>query len=93
MKQQMIKTAFLRTLPVMAGYMVLGIGFGITLENNGYGIWWALAMSGLIYAGSMQYVAIPLLTSGASLASCRYSSRAMQVSCASIVSPNAVRLT
>ncbi|MBE5955767.1 MAG: branched-chain amino acid transporter AzlC [Lachnospiraceae bacterium] len=65
----MIKTAFLRTLPVMAGYMVLGIGFGITLENNGYGIWWALAMSGLIYAGSMQYVAIPLLTSGASLIS------------------------
>jgi len=53
----------------MAGYMVLGIGFGMTLENNGYGIWWALAMSGLIYAGSMQYVAIPLLTSGASLIS------------------------
>jgi len=69
MKKEMIKTAFLRTLPVMAGYMVLGIGFGITLENNGYGIWWALAMSGLIYAGSMQYVAIPLLTSGASLIS------------------------
>ena len=69
MKQKTIKTAFIKTLPVMAGYLVLGIGFGITLENNGYGIWWALAMSGLIYAGSMQYVAIPLLTSGASLIS------------------------
>jgi len=69
MKKEMIKTAFIRTLPVMAGYMVLGIGFGMTLENNGYGIWWAFAMSGLIYAGSMQYVAIPLLTSGASLIS------------------------
>ena len=69
MKQQTIKTAFIRTIPVMAGYLVLGIGFGMTLENNGYGILWALAMSGLIYAGSMQYVAIPLLTSGASLIS------------------------
>ena len=69
MKKEMIKNAFIRTLPVMAGYMVLGIGFGMTLENNGYGIWWAFAMSGLIYAGSMQYVAIPLLTSGASLIS------------------------
>ena len=69
MKRETIKTAFVRTIPVMAGYMVLGIGFGMTLENNGYGIWWALAMSGLIYAGSMQYVAIPLLTSGASLIS------------------------
>jgi len=69
MKKEMIKNAFIRTLPVMAGYIVLGIGFGMTLENNGYGIWWAFAMSGLIYAGSMQYVAIPLLTSGASLIS------------------------
>ncbi len=69
MKKMTIKTAFIRTIPVMAGYLVLGIGFGMTLENNGYGIWWALAMSGLIYAGSMQYVAIPLLTSEASLIS------------------------
>ena len=69
MKQQTIKTAFIRSLPVMAGYIVLGMGVGITLENNGYGVWWAFAMSGLIYAGSMQYVAISLLTSGASLIS------------------------
>ena len=53
----------------MAGYLVLGLGFGILLENSGYGFGWCLAMSGLIYAGSMQYVAISLLTSGASLIS------------------------
>ena len=65
--KQTVKTALLHTLPVMAGYLVLGFGFGIIAENNGYGFWFVLAMSGLIFAGSMQYVLIGLLTSGASV--------------------------
>lgn len=69
MKWSVQKAAFVKTLPVMAGYLVLGFGFGILLEDNGYGFWWALAMSGFIYAGSMQYVTISLMTSGASLIS------------------------
>ena len=62
-----LRTAFIRTLPVMAGYLVLGIGFGILSLNSGFGFWWVLAMSTLIYAGSMQYVTVSLLASGASL--------------------------
>ena len=62
-----IRYAFKRSLPVMAGYLVLGMGFGILLEANGYGVWWAFCMSLFIYAGSMQYVAVDLLTGGASL--------------------------
>ena len=53
----------------MAGYIVLGMGFGILSQKNGYGPWWALAMSAFIYAGSMQYVTVSLLVSGASLIS------------------------
>ena len=53
----------------MAGYIVLGLGFGVLLQSKGYGVGWALAMGGLIYAGSMQYVAIDLLAGGASLIS------------------------
>lgn len=64
-----IKYAFIKSLPVMAGYIVLGIGFGIISEKNGYGILWALAMSVFIYAGSMQYVTVSLLSSGANLLS------------------------
>ena len=63
----MIKKAFYKTVPVMAGYIVLGSGFGILLHNAGYGMIWAFAMSALIYAGSMQYVGIGLLTGGASV--------------------------
>ena len=51
----------------MAGYVVLGTGFGILLRNAGYGVLWAFAMSLLIYAGSMQYVGVSLLTGGASI--------------------------
>lgn len=63
------KYAFKQSLPIMAGYLVLGMGFGVLLETKGYGVGWALLMSGLIYAGSMQYVTIDLLSGGASLIS------------------------
>ena len=64
-----IKHAFIKSLPVMVGYIVLGIGFGILLKKAGYGLFWSFLMSLTIYAGSMQYVAVSLLTAGASLLS------------------------
>ena len=64
-----MKKAFITSIPVFAGYVVLGIGFGILLSNAGYGVVWAFAMSAFIYAGSMQYVGVSLLSSGASLLS------------------------
>lgn len=63
------KKAFPVTLPVMAGYLVLGFGFGALLSSAGYDPMLALLMSGFIYAGSMQYIAVSLLANGASLAS------------------------
>lgn len=66
-KTSTLRFAFRASLPVLAGYMVLGMGFGILLQSKGYGWWWALLMSVTIYAGSMQYVAVDLLTGGASL--------------------------
>lgn len=67
MNKHLLRTAFLDTVPVMTGYVFLGFGFGILMQQNGFGVLWAGAMSLFIYAGSMQYVAIPLLTSGTSL--------------------------
>lgn len=62
-----VKRAFTATIPVMTGYLVLAIGFGILLKSKGYGVGWSIAMSGFIYAGSMQYLAIDLLCGGAGL--------------------------
>ncbi len=69
MNRKTIRFAFLSSLPVMAGYIVLGIGFGVLLADKGYSFWWALLMSLTIYGGSMQFIGISLLTSGASLVS------------------------
>ena len=66
-KSVIVRKAFLKSLPVMAGYVVLGIGFGILLRNAGYGVLWSAAMAVLIYAGSMQYVGIGLLAGGAGI--------------------------
>lgn len=67
MKRKTVKQAFYTSLPVLAGYIVLGIGFGILLRNAGYGVLWAAVMSISIYAGSLQYVGVGLIASGASL--------------------------
>ena len=66
-KPVIVRKAFLKSLPVMAGYVVLGIGFGSLLRNGGYGVLWSVAMAVLIYAGSMQYVGIGLLAGGAGI--------------------------
>lgn len=69
MRRSVVLQAFTASVPVMAGYIVLGIGFGILLQNAGYGVLWAFLMSTLIYAGSLQYVGVSMLASGASLPS------------------------
>ena len=66
MMKKTIRIAYQKSLPVMAGYIVLGIGFGILMKDAGYGFLWSFFMSLTIYAGSMQYVGVSLLTSGAS---------------------------
>ncbi len=62
-----VSKAFYDTIPIMMGYIVLGFGFGILLEDKGYNFVWAFLMALTIYGGSMQYAAVDLLTSGASL--------------------------
>ncbi len=69
MKRETLKEAFLSSVPVLTGYITLGIAFGILLRTAGYGLFWALGMSIFIFAGSLQFVGIGLLTSGASLLS------------------------
>ncbi len=62
-----MRRAFLDTVPVLTGYMFLGMGFGILLSEAGFGIGWAFCMGLFMYAGSGQYLAVQLLAGGASL--------------------------
>lgn len=65
--KKIMKEVFPRTIPVMVGYLSLGIAFGLLLQSIGYGPVWALLMSLLIYAGSAQFLAVELLAAGATL--------------------------
>jgi len=68
-RADIIKKALRDTLPVLAGYVVLGIGFGMLLKARGYGWLFSLYMSVGIYAGSMQFLLIDMLTESVSLVS------------------------
>ena len=67
MKKKAFLSAFRDTLPVMTGYLFLGIGFGILMYEKGYGVWWSFAMAAFMYAGSAQYLTVSLLAGNASL--------------------------
>ena len=69
MRKRHLKAVFLDTVPVLTGYLFLGMGFGILLSENGYGVLWALAMSIFVFAGSGQYLAVSLLANSSSLLS------------------------
>lgn len=64
-----LKKSFKSSIPVMAGYLVLGSGFGILMVSGGFKSLWAILMSIFIYAGSMQFLAVNLIASGATLIS------------------------
>lgn len=61
----LLRTVLRDTAPVIAGYLILGMGFGILMDANGFGVLHSAAMSIFVYAGSMQYAAVGLLTGGA----------------------------
>lgn len=57
-----VKAAFPHTLPVLMGFACLGVAYGVLMASKGYGPLWSFLMSAIAFGGSMQYVAITLLT-------------------------------
>lgn len=66
-KGRIWRQAFRRSLPVLCGYLFLGVAFGLLLQQAGYGPGWALLISLTVYAGSLQFALVGFLTGGASL--------------------------
>ncbi len=61
------KAAFPHTIPVMTGYLFIGIAFGVMFADKGYNFVWAGIMSLLVYAGSGQYLAVNFFEPSVSL--------------------------
>ena len=64
-----LRFAFRNTFPIFFTYLFIGIAFGILMSDSGYGVLLSAASAFFIFAGSMQLVMVPMMTSGASLLS------------------------
>ncbi len=62
-----IRYAFIQSMPVLFGFVFLGIAFGILLQQAGYNFAWAFLISLIVYAGSLQFVLVPFLIAGTAL--------------------------
>ena len=56
MYRRAFRAAFPATVPVLMGYLAIGMAFGLMLQAIGYNFIWAFFMSVTIYAGSGQYL-------------------------------------
>jgi 4-azaleucine resistance transporter AzlC len=63
----LLAAAFRYSIPVLLGYLAIGIAFGLLLADSGYPAWLALVMSLFMYAGAAQFIAVGLFAAGATL--------------------------
>ena len=52
--RETFKVVFPMTLPVLAGYMMLGMAYGILMSDKGFSILWTFLMSAVVFAGALQ---------------------------------------
>lgn len=71
--------AFRQSIPVMLGYVPLGIVFGFLFVQAGGAPWLAVVSSILIYGGAVQYMMVPMLAAGASVASIAFATAVLNL--------------
>ena len=59
-----LRAAFPHTVPILAGFLVLGVTYGMLMQAIGYGPLWSGLFSAIAFGGSTQYAAVPLLAAG-----------------------------
>ena len=58
--------AFPKTVPIMVGYVFLGMAYGILMRVNGFGVFWAALNSLLVYTGSLEFIGVNFLAAAVS---------------------------
>ncbi len=56
-----LRAAFPKTLPILAGFLFLGFSYGIYMNVSGFSFLYPLFMSLLVFAGSVEFVAVSML--------------------------------
>lgn len=58
-----LKAAFPHTIPIFAGFWFLSLAYGIYMHVSGFSFWYPMAMSAIIFGGSLEFVAVSMLLS------------------------------
>ena len=56
---QAIRAAFPHTIPVLTGYLVLGVAYGVLMQTKGYGTPWALRNALILSSHSIPALSPP----------------------------------
>ncbi len=62
-----VLTAFNRTLPILAGFLPLGLAYGILMARAGYNYLWTAFTCVTVLAGSLQFLMISFFAGGVSM--------------------------
>ncbi|MDO4929210.1 MAG: AzlC family ABC transporter permease [Corynebacterium sp.] len=67
--RQIVRETITETAPVWLGMVLVGLGFGILVVEAGFPAWFAPVVSGVVFAGSVEFLLIGMLAAGVPLAS------------------------
>ena len=63
MKRKAFKAAFPHTIPILAGFLFLGIAYGIYMSVSGFSFVYPMVMAMIIFGGSLEFLAVEMLLS------------------------------
>ena len=61
MRRKALKAAFPHTIPILAGFLFLGMTYGLLMNVNEFSFVYPLIMSMVIFGGSLEFVAVSML--------------------------------
>ena len=67
MRKEILKNAFIKSIPIMSSYLFVSMAYGIMMEEAGFKWYYSLFISMTVYTGAFQFLLITFLSSGASI--------------------------
>lgn len=60
-KLKALRAAFPHTIPILAGFLFLGMTYGVFMVQSGFPFWYPMLTSLVVYGGSLEFVIVNLL--------------------------------
>lgn len=60
-RRKALAAAFPHTIPILTGFLFLGLAYGIYMNVSGFSFWYPFLMSMTIFGGSLEFVAVSML--------------------------------